>query len=101
MTARSVRNQESSTSPSETLVSGPVASIVVIRSCPLVSRVAAPEIVITGSPLFFPSTFAVSPGCVSENGSGASAAVAISATTGTAQTARAWGRERRESTGSI
>lgn len=101
MIAWSVRNQPSITSESLTSVSGLVASIVVIRSCPLVCLVGAPEIVITSAPLFSPRTFAVMPGCATENGSGAKAAVASSATTGSAQTARAWGRERRESTGSI
>ncbi len=75
--------------------------MVVIRSCPLVFRVAAPETVITGVPLFSPSTSAVMPGWATENGSGANAAVAIKATTGRAQTATAWERVRRESTESI
>src|SRR5688572_30903343 len=101
MTARSVLNQLSITSGRVTRVSGEVASIVVIRSWPLVSRTGAPEMVITGVPLFSPSTFAVIPGCATENGSGANTAVARRATTGAAQTARAWGRVRRESTGSI
>jgi len=48
-----------------------VASIVVIRSWPRVSRVGAPVIVITGSPLFSPRTFAVRPGCAREKGSDA------------------------------
>ncbi|GGJ18146.1 hypothetical protein GCM10010121_031330 [Streptomyces brasiliensis] len=63
--------------------------MVVIRSCPLVSRMGAPEMVITCAPLFFPSTFAVIPGCATENGNGAKTAVAINATTGTPQTATA------------
>ncbi|CAM5230527.1 hypothetical protein SFUMM280S_06770 [Streptomyces fumanus] len=64
--------------------------MVVIRSCPLVFRVGAPETVITGVPRFFPSTSAVIPGSATENGSGASPATANSATTGRAQTARTW-----------
>ena len=82
-------------------MSGLVASIVVILNCPVVVRVDAPVTVITGVPLFSPSTFAVIPGCVSENGNGANTAVAISATTGRAERTTAWGRVRRESTGSI
>lgn len=101
MTAWSVRNQPSITSARVMSASGPVASMVVIRSCPVVSRVGAPEIVMTGVPLFSPSTFAVIPGCATENGNGASPTVANNATSGSAQTARARGRVRRESTGSI
>ncbi|GAA3232618.1 hypothetical protein GCM10020256_48070 [Streptomyces thermocoprophilus] len=91
MTARSFANQPSTTSPSEIRASGGVASMVTIRSSPLVRRVGAPEMVITGVPLLSPSTFAVIPGCASTNGSGAKAAVAIRAATGRPQTARAWG----------
>lgn len=101
MTARSVRNQLSRIFGSETRVFGEVATMVVIRSWPRVSRAGAPEMVITGSPLFSPSTFVVCPGCATENGSGAVTAVASRATTGRAQTAMAWGRVRRENTGSI
>lgn len=101
MIAWSVRNQPSTTSERLTSVSGLVASIVVIRSWPLVARTGAPVIVMTGVPLFSPRTFAVMPGCATEKGSGANAAVASSATSGSAQTVRALGRERRESTRSI
>lgn len=71
MTAWSVRNQARTTSAIPTSADGPVASIVVIRSCPVVCRAGLPSMVITGVPLSSPSTFAVSPGCATENGSGA------------------------------
>lgn len=77
---------------------GPVATIVVIRSWPSVSRTGAPVIVMTSWPLSLPSTSAVLPGCAIAYGSGASPTTAKSAATGRAQRASALGRERLEST---
>lgn len=98
MTARSVRNHPSITSPIRTSAFGPVARIVVILSCPSVGRVSAPVMVITGRPSSLPSTSAVTPGRARVNGSGAKAAVPKRARTGSAQRARTRGRVRRVST---
>lgn len=93
MTAWSVRNQARTTSAIPTSADGPVASMVVIRSCPVVCRAGLPSMVITGLPLSSPSTFAVSPGCATENGSGAKPTTASSATTGAEPMARLRRRE--------
>lgn len=98
MTARSVLNQLSTTSATPTSAVGAVARIVVIRSSPSVVRVGVPVIVMTGFPLSSPRTSAVLPGCATVNGRGAKAAVPNRASTGSAQSARARGRERRMAT---
>ena len=78
------------------MASGEVAVIVVSSSAPegSGSRTGAPEISMTGSPSLSPSTSAVEPGYVTENGSGASAATASRAATRAAQTASRSRRRR-------